>query len=98
MTAISTVKPCILWTIEDQLRIYGNIGNEQGRQNVPLRGLRDRGRLFSNDSTNDEDVLSNEGNLRELMRFRVESGDNLLKKNLRELKRACYVHKQPHPK
>ncbi|CAH1978448.1 unnamed protein product [Acanthoscelides obtectus] len=50
------------------------------RQNIPLRGYRDRGRLFSNDSTNDEDVLNNEGNFREPIGFRVESGDNLFKK------------------
>ncbi|CAH1981464.1 unnamed protein product [Acanthoscelides obtectus] len=52
------------------------------RQNIPLIGHRDGGRLFSNDSTNDEDILNNEGNFRELTRFRVEIGDNLLKKNL----------------
>ncbi|CAH1976174.1 unnamed protein product [Acanthoscelides obtectus] len=45
------------------------------------KGRRDRGRLFSNDSTNDEDVLNNEGNFRELIWFRVESGDNLFEKN-----------------
>ncbi|CAH1989615.1 unnamed protein product, partial [Acanthoscelides obtectus] len=38
--------------------------------------------FLSNGSTNDEDVLNNQGNLRELIRFRVERGDNLLKKNL----------------
>ncbi|CAH1998001.1 unnamed protein product [Acanthoscelides obtectus] len=58
----------------------------KGRQNIPLRWHRDRGRLFSNDSTNDEDIFNNEGNFRELIRFRVESGDNLLKKNLENSK------------
>ncbi|CAH1995457.1 unnamed protein product [Acanthoscelides obtectus] len=70
-----------------------------GLQNILLRGHRDSGRLFSDDSTNDEDVLNSEGNFRELIRFGVESGDNLLKKKLRELKLLSirYVHKQPHP-
>ncbi|CAH1993334.1 unnamed protein product [Acanthoscelides obtectus] len=61
-------------------------GSKTRRQNIPLRGHRDRGRLFSNDSTNDEDVLNNEGNFRKLIRFRVDSGDNLLKKNLENSK------------
>ncbi|CAH2001669.1 unnamed protein product [Acanthoscelides obtectus] len=57
-----------------------------GRQIIPLRGHRDRGRLFSNDNTNDGDVLNNEGNFSELIRFRVENGDKLLKKNLENSK------------
>ncbi|CAH1968097.1 unnamed protein product [Acanthoscelides obtectus] len=62
----------------------------QGRQDILFRGHRDRRRLFSNDITNDENDLNNEGDFRDLIRFRVESGDNLLKKKLRELKSACY--------
>ncbi|CAH2016460.1 unnamed protein product, partial [Acanthoscelides obtectus] len=62
------------------------------RQNIPLRGHRGRRRLFTDDITNDEDVLHNEGNFRELIRFRVESRDNFLKKNLENSKaHATYI-------
>ena len=45
-----------------------------GRQNIPLRGRWDDGSL------NLDDVpLSNEGNFRELLRYRAESGDSKLK-------------------
>ncbi|CAH2326704.1 Hypothetical predicted protein [Pelobates cultripes] len=48
-----------------------------GRQNIPLRGHRDDGALMD-DSTPD----LNEGNFRELLRYRVSSGDKMLEKHL----------------
>lgn len=48
-----------------------------GRQNIPLRGHRDYGRIMPN-------TLSeiNEGNFREILRFRANSGDQTLKNHL----------------
>lgn len=60
-----------------------------GRQNIPLRGHRDDGQLLES-----EPALTNEGNFRELLRFRVVSGDNVLKKHLENTSsRATYVGK-----
>jgi len=49
------------------------------RQNIPLRGHRDSGRI-----TSDEDTDINEGNFRALLRFRVRSGDDVLRRHLSE--------------
>lgn len=59
-----------------------------GRQNIPLRGHRDDGVL-------DEDALpSNEGNFRELLKFKVASGDDILKMHLATAEaRATYIGK-----
>lgn len=49
------------------------------RQNIPLRGHRDSGRILS-----DEHPDVNEGNFRALLRYRVRSGDENLRKHLFE--------------
>jgi len=46
-----------------------------GKQNIPIRGHRDNGSIFDNH----DKPLGNEGNFRELLKFRMESGDLLLK-------------------
>lgn len=48
-----------------------------GRQNLPLRGHRDDGELLNSNST----LLNNDGNFREILRYRVNSGDKILKKH-----------------
>lgn len=57
-----------------------------GRQNIPLRGHRDDGRL------DEEAGPSNEGNFRELLRFKISSGDETLKRHLATASsRATYI-------
>jgi hypothetical protein len=57
-----------------------------GRQNIPLRGHRDDGRL------DEEAGPSNEGNFRELLRFKISSGDETLKRHLAAASsRATYI-------
>ncbi|CAN7988762.1 unnamed protein product, partial [Ixodes hexagonus] len=51
-----------------------------GRQNIPLRGHRDDDTLLQR--ANDGSSTSNEGNFRELLRFRVSSGDTALQEHL----------------
>lgn len=59
-----------------------------GRQNIPLRGHRDDGLL------DDEAKPSNDGNFRELLKFKVASGDNNLKMHLATASaRATYIGK-----
>jgi len=53
-----------------------------GRQNVPLRGHRDDGCLFDQDSGDVSRVHVNEGNFLELLRFRVNAGDETLADHL----------------
>lgn len=56
-----------------------------GKQNIPLRGHRDSGPL-------QEHSVINEGNFRELLRFRIESGDNVLKEHLESSSsKATYI-------
>lgn len=50
-----------------------------GKQNIPLRGHRDDGALLANYN---HYKLNNEGNFRELLRFRVKSGDKILEQHL----------------
>lgn len=58
-----------------------------GKQNISLRGHRDDGPLK-------KESEYNEGNFRELLRFRVESGDEVLKKHLETTSsRATYISK-----
>ena len=67
-----------------------------GRQNISFRGHRDNGSLFSKDLENpdvDSDV-SNDGNFRSLLRFRVNSGDKTLENHLKNSSsRATYISK-----
>lgn len=51
-----------------------------GRQNISFRGYRDDGLLI--DEKVEKSYVSNEGNFRELLRFRVVSGDITLQKYL----------------
>jgi len=60
-----------------------------GRQNIALRGHRDQGVL--NISTTSSSVI-NEGNFRELLKFRVASGDTILEKHLKTCNsKATYI-------
>ena len=60
-----------------------------GRHNIPLRGHRDDGTLNLDDMPH-----SNEGNFRELLRYRAESGDSKLKEQLKTSgKNATYISK-----
>lgn len=57
------------------------------RQNIPLRGHRDDGRL-------DLYSVVNEGNFREMLRYRINCGDIELKKHLEESSsRATHISK-----
>lgn len=59
-----------------------------GKQNIPLRGHKDDGNIL-------QISKSNEGNFRELVRFRIETGDQNLEKHLRETacRNAVYTSK-----
>ena len=61
-----------------------------GRQNIPFRGHRDDGSLLDIDDE-DSDVMTNEGNFRELLKCRVSSGDSNLENNLKTA-RASAIH------
>ena len=68
-----------------------------GRQNIPFRGHRDDGELFQSKECCRDSVSSdvlNEGNFRELLRFRVSAGDELLKGHLETAgANATYISK-----
>ena len=51
-----------------------------GRQNIPLRGHRDDGKIISNSRAASE--TEGEGNFRALLRYRVSGGDAVLKEHL----------------
>ncbi|XP_022163133.1 uncharacterized protein LOC111028709 [Myzus persicae] len=56
-----------------------------GRQNIAFRGHRDQGNLTDKHNLNEIKISSsvvNEGNFRELLRFRIGSGDDCLKNHL----------------
>lgn len=60
-----------------------------GRQNVPFRGHRDDGSLFKAQSE-----LKNEGNFREFLRFRIDSGDKILESHIQDSSvRSTYTSK-----
>ncbi|EEC17858.1 hypothetical protein IscW_ISCW024768, partial [Ixodes scapularis] len=62
-----------------------------GRQNVPLRGHRDDGVLTGISASSD---VVNEGNFREILRFRVQRGDKKLAEHLSgSSSRETYVSK-----
>ncbi|KAG8187403.1 hypothetical protein JTE90_016947 [Oedothorax gibbosus] len=61
-----------------------------GRQNIPLRGHRDDGLIDSSSSSS----IVNEGNFRELLRFRISAGDTALQKHLENTSaNATYISK-----
>jgi len=56
-----------------------------GRQNFSLRGHRDDGDLFQNS-------VNNKGNFRELLKFRIDSGDDVLKNHFQNCpKNASFI-------
>lgn len=58
-----------------------------GKQNIAFKSHREDGKLDANSSIN-------EGNYRELLKFRVQSGDHLLKKHLEQVSaQATYISK-----
>lgn len=62
-----------------------------GRQNIPLRGHRDDGEL---NVESQREPLINEGNFRELLRFRVNCGDLELENHLKNSRsNATYISK-----
>lgn len=63
-----------------------------GRQNIPLRGHRDQGSLVGNEHNKNNLSAINEGNFRELLRFRILSGDTILKNHLETTSsKATYI-------
>uniref|UniRef100_A0A2S2PHI8 Repressor of the inhibitor of the protein kinase n=1 Tax=Schizaphis graminum TaxID=13262 RepID=A0A2S2PHI8_SCHGA len=56
-----------------------------GRQNIPLRGHRDDGHLFSNSFSSDlsskTTSITNQENFRELLKFKIASGDTVLEQH-----------------
>ena len=64
-----------------------------GRQNIPFRGHRDDGSLLDIDDE-DSEVMTNEGNFRELLRYRVSGGDSNLENHLKTASAsATYISK-----
>lgn len=68
-----------------------------GRQNIALRGHRDDGKLHCDSfslTERIEEPLINEGNFRELLRYRVNSGDTQLENHLKNSSsNATYISK-----
>lgn len=63
-----------------------------GRQNIPLRGHRDDGDLLQQKET--DGSVANEGNFRELLRYRINAGDHELKIQMETARaRATYISK-----
>jgi hypothetical protein len=61
-----------------------------GRQNTPLRGHRDHGNFFENDLEKNSTV--NKGNFRELLHYRINSGDSILETHLKTThSKATYI-------
>lgn len=62
------------------------------RQNIALRGHRDDGKLNSKNDENDK--MTNEGNFREILKFRVDAGDTDLADHLKNTAaNATYISK-----
>jgi len=67
-----------------------------GRQNIPLRGHKDDGYVLEQNLNTVESVSSvnNDGNFRELLRFRVAAGDTKLENHLKNASaNATYIGK-----
>jgi hypothetical protein len=67
-----------------------------GRQNIALRGHRDDGHLFSSsffsDLSSKSTSITNEGNFRELLKFKISSGDTVLEQHLKSAhEKATYI-------
>lgn len=52
-----------------------------GRQNISLRGHSDHGNFFENDLQ--KKSIVNKGNFRELLHYRINSGDSILETHLK---------------
>lgn len=65
------------------------------RQNIPLRGHRDDGSLVcKTEEVDSNDSIVNQGNFRELLKFRIDAGDHLLNTHLKTTgARATYISK-----
>jgi hypothetical protein len=64
-----------------------------GRQNLAFRGHRDDGSIFHNIS-DESDVSVNEGNFRELLKYRISAGDKKLEEHLQSAhSNASYISK-----
>ncbi|KAH0814367.1 hypothetical protein GEV33_008425 [Tenebrio molitor] len=64
-----------------------------GRQNLAFRGHRDDGSIFHNIS-DESDVSVNEGNFRELLKYRISAGDKKLEEHLQSAhSNATYISK-----
>lgn len=60
------------------------------KQNIPFRGHRDDGSIFDNSN----ELMGNEGNFRELIKFGIESGNLKLKSHIENIEsRATYISK-----
>lgn len=57
-----------------------------GRQNIPFRGHREKGNILDNN-----DSIVNTGNFRELLKYRVLSGDSTLEKHLTSKSKSTYI-------
>ncbi|KAL4153097.1 hypothetical protein QTP88_000930 [Uroleucon formosanum] len=67
-----------------------------GRQNIPLRGHRDDGKIILNVDKNEQNsvVANQEGNFRAFLRFCIESGDSNLRQHLEVANsNATYISK-----
>lgn len=65
-----------------------------GRQNIPFRGHRDDGQLCLSSTIEDGVSSINEGNFRELLKFRVKAGDSTLENHLKNTSsKATYISK-----
>lgn len=66
-----------------------------GHQNIPLRGHRDDGHIFENNTDQiRSDVSSSEGNFRALLKFRIDAGDTVLERHLSSTSSgATYISK-----
>lgn len=70
-----------------------------GRQNIPFRGHRDSGQIIFHDNEDSKNltdptysIVKNEGNFRELLKYRVMSGDTKLKNDLLNFNsKASYI-------
>ncbi|XP_025412467.1 52 kDa repressor of the inhibitor of the protein kinase-like, partial [Sipha flava] len=65
-----------------------------GRQNIPFRGHRDDGQLDLPPTIEDGRSSINEGNFKELLKFRIKAGDSMLENHLKNSSsKATYISK-----
>jgi hypothetical protein len=66
-----------------------------GKQNIPLKGHRNDGELLNSNPQ----ILKNDGNFREILKYRVQSRDMILKKHLESSSSsATYISKETQNK